>query len=132
MVGIKGMKNKGQFKKGSIPWNKGINCWEGKIHPKGMLGKENKWGHHNKKTKQKISNKLNGRKLNTTHKENISETNKIKMQKIIHHINGNHNDNRPENRMIMTQSEHIKLHIKQRDVHPWDYIKINTGGNLEL
>jgi len=37
------------------------------------------------------------------------------MKKIVHHINGNHNDNRPENRKIMSQSEHAKLHIKQGD-----------------
>ncbi|WP_228723075.1 HNH endonuclease signature motif containing protein [Limnobaculum xujianqingii] len=29
---------------------------------------------------------------------------------IVHHINGNKRDNRPENLEVMTQSEHIKLH----------------------
>lgn len=31
---------------------------------------------------------------------------------IVHHINGNKLDNRPENLVIMTRSEHMKLHAK--------------------
>ena len=73
------------------------------------------------KAKKGIINlKLKGRIIKDIIKEKISKTNKIRMKKIIHHINGNHNDNRPENRMVMSQSEHIKIHIKQGDVHPWD------------
>lgn len=49
-------------------------------------------------------------------KNKISKTNKIRMKKIIHHINGNHNDNRPENLMELSQSEHFKLHWKQGDI----------------
>ena len=49
-------------------------------------------------------------------KEKISKTNKQRMKKIIHHINGDHSDNRPENLMEMSQSEHFKLHWKQGDI----------------
>lgn len=49
-------------------------------------------------------------------KKKISKSNKEKMKKIIHHINGNHQDNRPENLKEMSQSEHFKLHWKQGDI----------------
>ena len=32
---------------------------------------------------------------------------------IVHHINGDRDDNRPENLQIMTQSEHASLHFRQ-------------------
>ena len=32
---------------------------------------------------------------------------------IVHHINGDKKDNRPENLQVMTQSEHVKKHHKQ-------------------
>ena len=41
---------------------------------------------------------------------------KIRETKVIHHINGNHKDNKPENLLLMTQSEHINLHRKQGDL----------------
>ena len=49
-------------------------------------------------------------------KDKISRINKVRMKKIIHHINGNHNDDRPENLMELSQSEHFKLHWKQGDI----------------
>ena len=33
---------------------------------------------------------------------------------VVHHINGNKLDNRPENLQVMTNSEHVKLHGLQR------------------
>lgn len=33
----------------------------------------------------------------------------------IHHVNGNHNDNRPKNQLVLTYREHAKLHILQGD-----------------
>lgn len=33
-------KKGNQINKGRTPWNKGINQWEGKEHPRGMLGKK--------------------------------------------------------------------------------------------
>lgn len=38
---------------------------------------------------------------------------------VIHHINGNHFDDRPENRMLLTNSEHALLHILQGDIKPY-------------
>ena len=52
-------------------------------------------------------------------KAKISKSNKERMKKIIHHINGNHEDNRIENLKEMSQSEHIKLHQKQGDINRW-------------
>jgi len=40
---------------GQKAWNKGINMWKNKIHPRGMKGKTNKWGNHTKSSKMKIS-----------------------------------------------------------------------------
>ncbi len=45
-----------KFKKGNIPWNKGIHMWKNKEHPKGMKGKKNRWGKHKEETKRKIGN----------------------------------------------------------------------------
>lgn len=38
---------------------------------------------------------------------------KLKKGEIVHHIDGNKQNNNPKNLMVMTQSEHIKLHLKQ-------------------
>ena len=43
-----------------------------------------------------------GRRLNTS--------------EVIHHLNGNKSDNRIENLIVLTQSQHIKLHYKQGDI----------------
>jgi len=53
--GITFNTGKTRFKKGRKPWNININIWETKEHPRGMLGKENKWGHHSEETKNKMS-----------------------------------------------------------------------------
>lgn len=55
------------------------------------------------------------RKLTEEHKMKIKES--CKNCPVIHHINGNHFDDRPENRMVVTPSEHAKIHMLQRDLH---------------
>lgn len=35
---------------------------------------------------------------------------KLNKGEIVHHLNGNKTDNRPENLVVMTQSEHVILH----------------------
>lgn len=41
--------NSTSFKKGQPPWNKGKHAWEGRQHPRGMLGKS-----HSEESKNKI------------------------------------------------------------------------------
>ena len=71
-----------KIKKKIIPWNKGINMWKGKKHPRGMLNKKNKWGYHSEETKIKISKsktgvpnlKMKGIKKSEAHKNKISKS----------------------------------------------------------
>ena len=59
---------------------------------------------------------------NTHHHRNIMEKiigRKLKPNEDVHHINGIHDDNRPENLAVMTHSEHLRLHwqlAKERGV----------------
>lgn len=41
---------------------------------------------------------------------------KLRRGEVVHHINGNINDNKIENLQLMTISEHMKLHAKQGDL----------------
>ena len=38
----------------------------------------------------------------------------LKDDEVVHHINHNRSDNRPENLAVMTASEHMRLHMKER------------------
>ncbi len=53
--GVSVNTGKTQFKKGMKAWNTGINHWEGKIHPRPMLGRENKWGIHPPERRKRMS-----------------------------------------------------------------------------
>lgn len=60
-----------------------------------------------------ISIALLGHPVSEETKEKIRES--CKNAIVIHHINGNHEDNRPENRREMTPREHAELHWEQGD-----------------
>lgn len=38
----------------------------------------------------------------------------LEPHEIVHHVNGNPHDNRPENLEVMTQAEHARLHVETR------------------
>ena len=53
--------------------------------------------------------------LGTFQKEGVSRSGRyLKENEVVHHINENKLDNRPENLEVMTASEHIKLHANKR------------------
>lgn len=41
---------------------------------------------------------------------------KLEKGEIVHHIDGNKRNNNPDNLQLMTQSEHIKLHLNRGDL----------------
>jgi len=65
---ISGSIKKG-FKEGRQTWNKGIKMWQGKKHPKGMLGKN-----VSMETRKKRSKSLMGHKVSIETREKISKS----------------------------------------------------------
>ncbi len=39
----------------------------------------------------------------------------LKKSEVVHHINGDIRDNRPENLQVMTRKEHAELHLLERE-----------------
>lgn len=39
----------------------------------------------------------------------------LRSDEVVHHVNGNQSDNRPENLRVMTRNEHMKLHAVERE-----------------
>ena len=70
----KGDKPKVHFKKGCIPWNKGIHMWENREHPKGMFGKK-----CSKNTRKQMSKSKMGHSVTEKTREKISDANKTQI-----------------------------------------------------
>ena len=86
-----------------------------------MVGVKGKSGVY----KRTFNMKTGKYKKSEKHKKKIKES--CKNCPVIHHINGNHFDDREKNRMVVTPSEHAKIHILQGDLHifkkgymPWN------------
>ncbi len=94
-------------------WNKGLTKETDERvakYAKSLIGHEGAFAGKKRPEHSKI---MKGRKFTEEHKRKIKESNKNNPF-VIHHINGNHFDDRPENRMKTTRSEHTKLHNEQR------------------
>ncbi len=93
MSGIKGMRviNSGQFQKGLIPWNKKGRSIDGNyfkiITPDGRRIREHRY----------VMEKKLGRRLES--------------KEIVHHIDGNGQNNNPKNLQVMDRSTHNRIDI---------------------
>ena len=136
------------FKKGNKAWNEGIKGSKHSEETKIKMGKSHKGKiktkehlknisealkgfKHSKKSKKKMSESHTGKKLTKEHKLKIKKTNSNPNQVIIHHINGNHYDNRLENKIQITKREHALLHWKQGDL-PQLGLKIKMENQIAI
>ena len=122
--------NKGDFKKGNIPWNKGMKGIH--LSPESEFKEGN---HCSIVTEFKKGTKpwntgtgkgylnLKGYKIICIYGKEIPEHRFIIEKKIgrelhswefVHHINGNRADNRIKNLKIMTPKEHARLHYPEK------------------
>jgi len=102
--------------KGYVPaWNKGLTKETDERvmkYSKSLVGHK---GAFAGKKRPEHSEIMKGRKFSTSHKEKIGKS--IRENPfVVHHINGNHFDDRPENRIKITRTEHQKLHNKLRRI----------------
>lgn len=49
---------------------------------------------------------------------------------VVHHINGDPQDNRPENLEVVSRAEHMKLHLTGRVVGPETRAKLSASANI--
>lgn len=117
------------FKKNHIPWNKNKSVRlslksefkKGEKHPYfGKKGKEipnftgkNQINTHNYILIYKPNHReamLNGYVLEHRYKISNKLNRKLKFNEIIHHIDGNRSNNELNNLLVLTQSQHAKLH----------------------
>jgi len=112
--------NKTSFKKGFVPWNKGVKGL--RMSP----GTEFKKGHQN--TRKMEIGTITQRKCKNRNRRNFIKTDEgwIELAKhiwttihgqiikgdIIHHINGDPTDDRPENLIAMPRSDHPTFHSR--------------------
>jgi len=78
--------------------------------------KKNSLSHTNVKLSKIHRRNIGAARKNKTFEEIVGEKkankwiDKIKNNPVVHHINGNHNDNNLLNRMILSRKEHCKIH----------------------
>ncbi len=135
MVLKKGQTNSGSFKKGCIPWNKGKKglqkAWNKgipnpKLRDRNLKNNPAKMPGVGKKIGESRKGKKNWNWIGGCRRYFQDRVYRRKMEKvlgrklrsneIIHHIDGNWKNNNINNLMVVTRSEHAKIHWKQRDI----------------
>lgn len=97
--------------KGRTPWNKGVKGYNsGNKHPM--------WkGGINKMVNGYLRDLIVGKgKYELEHRKIIEQLmgRKLTKEEVVHHIDGNRTNNHINNLVLMTRSEHQKLHYKNR------------------
>lgn len=59
-----------------------------------------------------------GYKMTQWQKDKIAEA--CRNCPVVHHIDGNHFNDAPENRLILTPKEHTQIHMMQGDLHQFE------------